>query len=417
MKLSKEFKVGLLVFISGLILWVGFNYLKYGNVFSSDQYFTFKYHNALGIQPTNPVHLNGKRIGRVETIDFMHQNGDSVLIQVSVEPGYKISKAYYATISSTPVVGVTVEFKLVEAAENDRTTLPSYGYYEDGDQVKFKIEKSIQELLTKDAVPTLEKGLESLNKAIEVFDDKTKQFRKSDVGGVLADFKEITSDIKASIKGVKNIIYKVSPMMDSTKSLIAELTTTVRQSRKLMKQLGDTLLESNVGNTIRSATDALVALKDLLNNVNDPKGSTGQFINNKEFYLTTQAMMEDVKFLVADLQANPHRYFQINVFGKQPITSDIIKRAKTKPKKLSGSADVVMTIDLKRNIPEDLKITLLDMTAKTQTELTYKTVSTSSITVVIPGSLSIGKHALSLEYNKKPDGSYSDSDYTSIEKR
>ena len=57
--MSKEFKVGVIALIAGIILYVGFNFLKGIELFSNTNKFYVVYDRVNGLQVSNPVMLNG----------------------------------------------------------------------------------------------------------------------------------------------------------------------------------------------------------------------------------------------------------------------------------------------------------------------------------------------------------------------
>lgn len=85
MNISKEAKVGILALVSFVILYLGFNYLKGSDLFSSTNKYIVVYDNVDGLVASNPVMLNGLSIGRVKSVDLMqdHQNKLLVVLEIN----------------------------------------------------------------------------------------------------------------------------------------------------------------------------------------------------------------------------------------------------------------------------------------------------------------------------------------------
>ncbi len=412
MKLSKEFKVGTLVLTTGLILYFGFNYLKTGNVFSSDQFFTFKYPNAQGLLPTNPVNMKDKAIGKVKSVEFLHDEADSILITIAVDDHIKVSRAYSATISSIPVVGVVVDLQAPDSIKNNAKALKNAGYYEDGDEMRAKVVLSVQDVLTREAVPAIQNAIEKLNALVGKIDVESG---KGDLKQVAVNFKNITANLDSLTGQLNGMVAEnrrsLKATINNTNGLITDIRTTIKKAQPTIdnfNSISDSLKNSKLKTTIASANDMISTLTELLDKMQNGDGSMSKLLNDPTLHDNINEMVIDLNFLVADMQANPHRYVNINVFGKKPVDSDIIKRIK--PKKVSGAESV--TLELKRNVPNDLVIKLYDMTAKKTYPLQATSQTSSTITISIPADLDKGEHAIGLEWNRGKD-----SDYISIEKK
>ena len=67
MKYSKEIKVGFLAIVGVMMSVFSYNYLKGINLFEKNRKFTIKYEKVDGLSVSNPVTLNGFKIGKVQT--------------------------------------------------------------------------------------------------------------------------------------------------------------------------------------------------------------------------------------------------------------------------------------------------------------------------------------------------------------
>jgi phospholipid/cholesterol/gamma-HCH transport system substrate-binding protein len=70
-KISKEVKVGLLAIVSGVVLYLGFNFLKGVDFLSPNNSYYAVYDNVDGLTVSNPVTLNGLAVGRVKEIPWI----------------------------------------------------------------------------------------------------------------------------------------------------------------------------------------------------------------------------------------------------------------------------------------------------------------------------------------------------------
>ena len=84
MKITKEAKVGILAILSLAILFVGFKFLKGIDFLDPANTYYVVYDNIDGLTASNPVEINGYRVGRVGEIKLL-QDGTKTRMLVSLE--------------------------------------------------------------------------------------------------------------------------------------------------------------------------------------------------------------------------------------------------------------------------------------------------------------------------------------------
>ena len=113
MKLSKEFKIGLIVIISLALLYWGFNFLKGEDVFSNERVFIALYKDVGGLDKANPVTVNGLTVGHVRDMNFSKDGKANVVIELIINNSIAIPKNSIARIASSDLLGSkTVEIIL-----------------------------------------------------------------------------------------------------------------------------------------------------------------------------------------------------------------------------------------------------------------------------------------------------------------
>lgn len=84
MKLSKEVRVGLFMIISLVLLYLGFNYLKGIDFFSSRKKYYAVFDNVDQLMPSNPVYLSGVTVGRVSQLQIV-QAQRKVVVEMEID--------------------------------------------------------------------------------------------------------------------------------------------------------------------------------------------------------------------------------------------------------------------------------------------------------------------------------------------
>jgi phospholipid/cholesterol/gamma-HCH transport system substrate-binding protein len=92
LKLSKEFKIGLIVIISLAVLYWGFNFLKGEDIFSNERVFIALYKDVGGLDKANPVTVNGLTVGHVRDMNFSNDGKANVVIELIINNSIAIPK-------------------------------------------------------------------------------------------------------------------------------------------------------------------------------------------------------------------------------------------------------------------------------------------------------------------------------------
>jgi phospholipid/cholesterol/gamma-HCH transport system substrate-binding protein len=106
MQVSKEYKLGLLVVIGAILVFVSLNLLKSGlNIGSSNEYYAV-FDDATGLKAGNDVQLNGVKIGRVLEIKLHPKNPAFILAKFNLEnTDIEVPASSEAWLISTDIVG------------------------------------------------------------------------------------------------------------------------------------------------------------------------------------------------------------------------------------------------------------------------------------------------------------------------
>ena len=116
-KISREFKVGVLALISMLVLYSGFNYLKGKDFFASSHYYYAIYDDVQGLAAANLVRINGVAVGRVLDVRFIQDpnkpklNG-KVLVKIDLSEKINMGKNTTALITNSLLAGTSIDLQL-----------------------------------------------------------------------------------------------------------------------------------------------------------------------------------------------------------------------------------------------------------------------------------------------------------------
>ena len=146
MKLSKEVKVGLLTVVAGVILYLGFNFLKGIDFFSSSKTYYAVYDDIAGLDVSNAVILNGFVVGRVDKINFLSSDDTRLLVEFQVRKDIFLNDSTIALIGGEILENKSIQLLI---GRGNRTI-------QDGDTARSEVQKGLTEILQERALPLVD---------------------------------------------------------------------------------------------------------------------------------------------------------------------------------------------------------------------------------------------------------------------
>jgi phospholipid/cholesterol/gamma-HCH transport system substrate-binding protein len=111
-KISQEFKIGTLMILGLVLLFLGMNYLKGLNPFSKQIHLYAVYTKIEGLSVSNPVLVNGFKVGQVSNVSFLPKGDGSLLVEFTIEVSkLKVPIDSEAKIYSSDLFGTKGHYK------------------------------------------------------------------------------------------------------------------------------------------------------------------------------------------------------------------------------------------------------------------------------------------------------------------
>jgi phospholipid/cholesterol/gamma-HCH transport system substrate-binding protein len=315
-KLSKEFKIGILVVSSLVFFYWGFNFLKGRNYLTSSRIFYAKYDQVNGLVDANYVEVNGVKVGAVTDISFINIKG-RVLVKFTVESNIKIPRNSIARIYNSDVLGS----KAIEIKLGDSNVIAK-----SGDTLASDIQPSISEEVSFEMLPLKRKAetlMAELDSALDViqaiFNEKTRD-----------DLKHSFESIKNTISSIEHSSYNIDTLITSERNRltiifanIESITNNIKNNNSKLtniinnfSNISDSISKSKILSTINNANVALKNFSDISEKINKGQGSLGLLVNNDSLYNELNTSSKNLNLLLEDLRLNPQRYVHVSVFGK-----------------------------------------------------------------------------------------------------
>ena len=306
MKFRKEVKVGVLAVIGILMSVFSYNYLKGFNLFEKNRSFKIIYEKVDGLSISNPVTLNGFKIGNVKKINFNPDNTKELIVDIIIENDVSFPKTSYAELYETGLIGGKA-IAIIPDYSNDSTVAL------DGDYLRGSIKPGLTELVNQ-ILPQVQLQLEIVMKNAEIvleninslFDAETKAQLKSSVD----DFSNLTNQLSETSDAISKLILENSQNI----SISVE---NIRLSSKRISDVSKSLSPKTIKDITTNLDSVLSNLKNISKNLNSSSGTFGKLINDDNIYQNLDSTINELKVLIEDVRNNPNKYINFSVIGRK----------------------------------------------------------------------------------------------------
>lgn len=314
-KLKREVKVGLFALITLAALYWGTNLLKGRDFFNRNNKYYATYDQVNGIQKASAIVIKGYKVGVISDITYDPLRSEKIVIEFSIKNKFRIPDNSSARIYSDGILGgkaVEIELGSSEQYLNNGDTLRSFREKDLFDIAGSELEFMKQKInkMAGDISETLI-GVNSL------LADNAENI--SVTLGNLADMSTTLSNvIKTEEEDMRSII-------DNMNALSSTLRNNAEKIDGIMtnvESFTDSLSQSNIPSLVNSLTASLGEVNTALAKVNNSEGTLGKLVGDEALYDSLVAASGSLAALLDDLKANPKRYVQFSLFGRNKEKKD-----------------------------------------------------------------------------------------------
>ena len=306
MKFRKEAKVGFLAVIGILMSVFSYNYLKGFNLFEKNRTFKIIYEKVDGLSVSNPVTLNGFKIGNVKKINFNPDNTKELIVDIIIENDVNFPKTSYAELYETGLIGGKA-IAIIPDYSNDSTVAM------DGDYLRGSIKPGLTELVNQ-ILPQVQLQLEIVMKNAEIVLENINSLFDA----------ETKAQLKSSIDDFSNLANQLSETSDEISKLISENSQdisasfeNIRLSSERISNISKSLSPKLIEDITNNLDSVLSDLKNISNNLNSTSGTFGKLINDDNVYQNLDSTIKELKELIEDVRNNPNKYINFSVIGRK----------------------------------------------------------------------------------------------------
>lgn len=348
MKVSKEFKVGLVVILTTLLMIFGVNYLKGNSFFGGDDVYYAYFPSSGSLTPSSSVTLNGVEIGKVLSVDLVNPSEfidpkNRVLVKFSIQ-NPELRLAVGSKIEIVPGV-------LSTGIQINQNFIADKGYFKIGDTLSGGVSQEISEQLESELLPLKQKmenlmvSVDNIVASINNFWDTSAAYTMdaglNEVKIAISRFSRVAYNLDNLIDDQK---VKLSNIFDNVESISESFKETDHEIKRVVgniSNLSDTLLTVDFKETFEQATGTMRNLNDLLDASSRGEGTLGKLLDDDQLYNELNTTNQKLQDLVEDIKVHPERYIHFSVFGAKSKGVPLSKQEEKKLKKVLDSLPTI----------------------------------------------------------------------------
>lgn len=315
MKLTKEFKIGIVVTIALALLYWGINFLKGMDVFSNERVLYAVYEDVGGLERANPVKINGLTVGQVRNMHFSEDGQAKIVIEIVLKNKIPVPVNSIAKIISSDILGS----KAVDIILGNNPE-----FIESGDTLYADIEVSIKEEVSRQLQPLKTKA-ENLMMSIDTVltmlnglfsNANTRNITKSveHMANSFENLESTTATIDTILKGQRNRLENIFGSIESITQNLQDNEDNLNNILANLSSFSDTLAQARVAETISNVNKTMAEVSGITKKINNGEGSLGMLVNDDSLYIELENSSRELNLLLEDIRMNPKKYVKFSVF-------------------------------------------------------------------------------------------------------
>lgn len=302
--MSKEFKVGLLTVVGGVVLYFGFTFLKGYDLFSSTSSYHVVYDNIGGLTPSNPVQINGLNVGKVVSLTILQERNSKILVVFDVLKSIKLNDSSIAVLKDDGLLGGKM-IELIVGKGNG--IVPK-------DTLKSGIELGMMATASAKVDPLIIK-IDSTIISVNQLLNEYKGLGKN-VKNVMVNLEETTGSVNGLMADNRQRISNITANFDKLSASLVETEKSIKPLIAKMNTIADSVNAMKLASTMDEARKSVGSLNEMLNAMN--KGGTmTKLMKNDSAYVNLNKTIVSLDKLLIDFRENPKNYVHFSLFGKK----------------------------------------------------------------------------------------------------
>ena len=313
MKYSKEIKAGLIAILAIVGFVFLFQFMKGKSFFTTDNIYYAKFDNVEGLEQSNPVSINGLKVGQVDKI-IPKTSKDGKLhfvVKLLIDKAYSFSKNSTAEIFEPGLMsGKEMRVNLIY----DNAPLAK-----DGDTLKGAFQISLMSNLSSQVGPVkdqLQSVLAKVDSAVASTNKILDEQNRREIKALLASLNQTVASFKATSDNTNKLI---SSNQKGIENVVSNANETMKSAKIAVDKYGnvaESIDTKQLNQTIAKLSEVSNKLNQVVSGIQNGEGSLGKLTKDEELYKNLNETSANLNSLVKDIKENPKRYINVSVFGK-----------------------------------------------------------------------------------------------------
>lgn len=294
---TKEVRIAIVAIVGLVVLFLGMNFLKGLDLFSTDNRYYISFRDISGLSSSSPIYADGYKVGVVRGIVYDYSQSKDIIVEADINKDMRIPKGSSAEIVSDLMGNVKVNLLL---ASNPRERVNPgetiVGGINDGAMGQMKdLIPVVQDML-----PKLDSILASVNLLLQ----------DPAIANSLHNVETVTGNLTVSTRRLNTLLGTLNRRMPG---LLAKADGVMDNAQVVTSNLSKVDVEGTMSK-VNATLDNVQAFTDQLNN---NTGSLGLLMRDPNLYYNLNATVKSADSLLIDLKSHPKRYVHFSVFGRK----------------------------------------------------------------------------------------------------
>ena len=232
--------------MTGLVMTIfSFNYLKGINLLEKSRHFIVVYDNVEGLVASNPVTINGFKIGNVQKINLSADGSNKLEIKLIIDNEVEFSKSSKAELYETGLIGG----KAIAIIPNYQDS----SIAESGDYLQGTIKPGLTELVNQKLTPLqdkLESAIQNADKVVLNINELLSDDTKTSLQQSILNFKNISESLNETTNNVNSIILNNSNAIENSLKNIESSSKNINEITKSVSDANVSDLISKLNSTV-----------------------------------------------------------------------------------------------------------------------------------------------------------------------
>ena len=312
MKYSKEIKAGAIALLAIISFVVLIQFMKGKSLFTTDNVFFAKYDNVEGLEASSKVSINGLKVGQVDKIiPFTEKDGKiHFIVQMSVDEDFQFAKTSTVEIFEPGLM----------ASKEMRINL-AYGgpIAQDKDTLKGSYELSMMNNISSQVGPVKDQFQEVLKKVDSLMVNAnaiTDAKNQAEVRALLSNLNRTVTSFETTSKQANALVANNDPRVQKMLDNANLATVSARSAIDKYGKVAENVDVQKLNQTIDKLSVTASSLNSVIAGIQNGDGSLGKLTKDEQLYQNLNKTAENLNLLVEDMKANPKKYVNFSVFGK-----------------------------------------------------------------------------------------------------